>query len=170
MIYQKDKLLQISNEVKMKKLFKAMLMAYSLMLLLVYLKLLPNPSDFFITRDIILGRRERGFWQFNFIPFKSYFYIGENFPANLWIILGHIGLAFVWGILLALSFKNLTVKKCTLYSLVFFVLIEVIQFAAAAGAFDIDTVIQHWIGAVAGSAVVLKFLSKKAEEKRNNNL
>ncbi len=65
----------------MKKLFKIMLAVYSTMLLSVYLKLLPNPSDFFITRDTILTRRERGFWQFNFIPFASYFHIGENFPT-----------------------------------------------------------------------------------------
>ena len=35
----------------MKKVFKAVLAVYSVMLLSVYLKLLPNPSDFFITRD-----------------------------------------------------------------------------------------------------------------------
>ena len=147
----------------MKKLFKIMLAVYSAMLLSVYLKLLPNPSDFFITRDTILTRRERGFWQFNFIPFASYFHIGENFPTNLWLIFGHIGPAVVWGVLLALSFKNLTVKKCALYSLAFFVLVEVIQFVVAAGAFDIDTIIQHFIGAIAGAAVVLKILSKKSK-------
>ncbi len=69
----------------------------------------------------------------------------------------------MWGVLLALSFKNLTVKKCALYSLAFFVLIEVIQFVVAAGAFDIDTIIQHFIGAIAGAAVVLKILSKKSK-------
>ena len=147
----------------MKKVFKAVLSVYSVMLLSVYLKLLPNPSDFFITRDTILTRRERGFWQFNFIPFASFLHIGENFPMNLWLIFGHIGLAVAWGVLLALSFKNLTVKKSALYSLAFFVLIEVIQFAVAAGAFDIDTIIQHFIGAVVGSAVALKILSKKSK-------
>ena len=150
----------------MKKIFKIILAVYSAMLLSVYLKFLPNPSDFFITRDTILTRRERGFWQFSFIPFASYFHIGENFPTNLWLIFGHIGLAVVWGILLALALKNLTLKKCALYSLVFFVLLEVIQFAAAAGAFDIDTVIQHFIGAIAGSAVALKILSKKSKDQK----
>lgn len=147
----------------MKKLFKIMLAVYSAMLLSVYLKILPNPSDFFITRDTILTRRERGFWQFNFIPFASYFHIDENFPTNLWLVFGHIGLAVAWGVLLALSFKNLTVKKCALYSLAFFVLMEVIQFVVAAGAFDIDTIIQHFFGAIAGAAVVLKILSKKSK-------
>lgn len=149
----------------MKKVFKAVLAVYSVMLLSVYLKLLPNPSDFFITRDTILTRRERGFWQFNFIPFASYFHIGENFPTNLWLIFGHIGLAVVWGVLLALAFKDISVKNAALYSLAFFVLIEVIQFIVAAGAFDIDTIIQHFVGAIAGAAVALKILSKKDQGK-----
>lgn len=149
----------------MKKVFKAVLAVYSVMLLSVYLKLLPNPSDFFITRDTILTRRERGFWQFNFIPFASYLHIGENFPTNLWLIFGHIGLAVVWGVLLALAFKDISVKNAALYSLAFFVLIEVIQFVVAAGAFDIDTIIQHFVGAIAGAAVALKILSKKDQGK-----
>lgn len=156
----------------MKKLFRVMLSVYSVLLFSVYLKLLPNPSDFFITRDIILRRREVGFWQFNLIPFASYFSISENLPTNLWLIIGHIGLAAVWGVLLALSLKKLSVKKCALYSLIFFVSVEAIQFVTAAGAFDIDTIIQHFIGAVAGSALVLMILSKKnqAEPKQNTDL
>lgn len=144
----------------MKKLFRVMLSVYSVLLFSVYLKLLPNPSDFFITRDIILRRREVGFWQFNLIPFASY------------LSIGHIGLAAVWGVLLALSLKKLSVKKCALFSLIFFVSVEVIQFVTAAGAFDIDTIIQHFIGAVAGSALVLMVLSKKnqAEPKQNTDL
>ena len=156
----------------MKKLFRVMLSVYSVLLLSVYLKLLPNPSDFFITRDIILRRREVGFWQFNLIPFASYLSISENLPTNLWLIIGHIGLAAVWGVLLALPLKKLSVKKCALYSLIFFVSVEAIQFVTAAGAFDIDTIIQHFIGAIAGSALVLMILSKKnqAEPKQNTDL
>lgn len=95
----------------MKKLFRVMLSVYSVLLFSVYLKLLPNPSDFFITRDIILRRREVGFWQFNLIPFASYLSIGENLPTNLWLIIGHIGLAAVWGVLLALSLKSSPLKN-----------------------------------------------------------
>lgn len=81
-------------------------------------------------------------------------------------------IAAVWGVLLALSLKKLSVKKCALYSLIFFISVEVIQFVTAARAFDIDTVIRHFIGAIAGSAFVLMILSKKnqAEPKQNTDL
>lgn len=71
----------------------------------------------------------------------------------------------MWGVLLALAFKDISVKNAALYSLAFFVLIEVIQFVVAAGAFDIDTIIQHFVGAIAGAAVALKILSKKDQGK-----
>ena len=119
----------------------------------------------FILLVFSIRRREVGFWQFNLIPFASYFSISENLPTNLWLIIGHIGLAAVWGVLLALSLKKLSVKKCALFSLIFFISVEVIQFVIAAGAFDIDTIIQHFIGAVAGSALVLMIY--QAEPKQN---
>lgn len=147
----------------MKKTFKVLLLVYSLLFLFLYLKLLPDPSKFLLTRDIILARRECGFWQLSFIPFESYFHISENFPANLWLILGHFLGAFVWGILLSLSFKKLSIKKYVMYSLIFFAIIEIIQFVTAAGVFDIDTIIQHTVGALVGVMTVV-IINKNREE------
>ncbi|MCX4256608.1 MAG: VanZ family protein [Oscillospiraceae bacterium] len=149
----------------MKKVFKVLLAISILLILLINLKIIPNPSDFTMTRDIILSRRERGWWQYNFIPFESYFHIGENFPANVWLIIGHIGMFFIFGILLALSSEKISVKKCLLISFIFSVLLEVIQFAAAVGVFDIDTIIQHTLGAFVGVIIIKRKCFKSVSSK-----
>lgn len=151
----------------MRKAFKVLLLISVVFILLIYLKILPNPSNFFITRDIILSRREGGLWQYNFIPFESYFHMPENFPASLWLIIGHIGIFFVLGILLALSFDKISIKKCLLISFIFALMLEIIQFVFAVGMFDIDTVIQHTAGAFAGAAVFIKIKYFKSGSSKN---
>ena len=153
----------------MKKIFNVLLSVSILLILLINLKIIPNPSDFTMTRDIILSRRERGLWQYNFIPFESYFHIGENFPANVWLIIGHIGIFFIFGVLLVLSFEKASVKKCLLISFIFSVLLEIIQFVAAVGIFDIDTVIQHTLGAFVGIIAIKRMYFKSVSGKNKKN-
>lgn len=131
-------------------MLKALFPAYALGMVLAYLKIIPDPSKFFFTRDVILKRRKNDFWQFNLVPFSSYFNIGENLPTNLLLIFAHLIAFAVFGVLLAAAFSKLSLKKCLLISLVASVLLEVLQFILAAGVPDIDTVIQHIIGASAG--------------------
>lgn len=148
------------------KASKAVFIVYSILIYLLYFKLIPNPNKFIHERDIITLRRTRGWWQYNIIPFKSYFHINENFPTNLWLIIFHIIVFFIWGILIALAFKKTSPRKFLIVSIIYSFMLEILQFMLAVGMFDIDTIIQHILGSFLGITIALKFKSNYSKNSK----
>lgn len=148
-----------------KKINIIILYIYSLTILLIYLKIIPNPTEFSSVRYIMLKRRGVGWWEYNLIPFSSYFHMNRNFPNSLWLIIGNILLLMIFGVLLSLAYNKISKKRLIIISSIFSLFLEVIQFILAVGVFDIDAVIQHIFGAAVG--IILIHVLNKFKKERN---
>lgn len=151
------------NEKMKRILFKILFYLYITLLILFYIKLLPEPANFISTRYVMLLRRESGWWEYNLTPFNFYKHISENYPKSLYLIIGHIFTFMALGILFFLAYRNFPAIKRIIILTILAIFIEVIQFVFAVGVFDIDTIIQHCLGATL--SILLIYIIKKYIEK-----
>ncbi len=146
-------------------LFKILFYLYIIFLILFYIRLLPEPSNFISTRYVMLLRRESDWWEYNLIPFNFYKHISENYPKSLYLIIGHIFTFMALGVLFFLAYRNLPVIKRIIILTILAIFIEFAQFIFAVGVFDIDTIIQHCLGSIL--SMLLIYIIEKLKKKRS---
>ncbi|MGN0585749.1 MAG: VanZ family protein, partial [Oscillospiraceae bacterium] len=151
------------REINLRKVMKVIFAVYILTLLrftlFKYVPLTRLPDAFFMT--------ER---EFNLIPFKGIYEMIKGFSAHSLVnnILGNILLFLPFGILFPMT--TVFEGETPVYGCLTSILIEVIQYAFAMGAADIDDIILNTIGAFIGYRLIYCLIIVNIFKKRETML
>lgn len=149
----------MKNIKKNKKLFKIILIIYIILLLFfVILKL--NRITFSSDISHILSDRKKGYWNFNFIPFKTIKYMIKS--NNFINILGNIIPFLILGFLVSLSSEKFKIIRLIFKCFGLIIFFESLQFITCLGFFDIDDILINTLSCFIG--IILYLIVKKRLE------
>lgn len=146
----------MNNIIKNKKLWKTVLIVYILFLLfLIVFKLCRG--NIFSTINHIISNRSLGYWNFNFIPFKT---IKDMIKYNNYInILANILPFLLLGFLISITSENFKIIRLVLKCFGIILCFEILQFITCLGFFDIDDILFNTISCFLGIVLYFVFIN-----------
>ena len=154
-----------------KKACKFLLAVYILALVYFVILKLYMPFEYIlISRQHILESRVQGYYNVNFIPFRSIIsYFNPSIGINYWNILGNTIPFVILGILSAAAGKeNVKLMKVWIADMILILCFEVFQFIVCVGTFDVDDIILNGISCFIGLYLFDKLDKKRKEYGRRD--